>query len=33
MEIGVKFGYPDLSVKLSYMSEELAGLSREGYSS
>ena len=33
MEIGIKFGYPDLSVKFSYMSEELAGLSRDGYSS
>ena len=32
MEIGVKFGYPDLSVKLSYMSDELAGLNKEGYS-
>ena len=32
IDISTKFGYPNLSVKLSYMSDELGGLNGEGYS-
>lgn len=30
--IGAKFDYPNITTKLNYMSDQLAGLNQEGYS-
>jgi hypothetical protein len=32
IDIGAKFDYPNISTKLNYMSDQLAGLSSDGYS-
>lgn len=32
IDIGQKFDFPDIHTKLNYMSDQLSGLSKEGYS-